>query len=290
MKYINKFTIFESSNTIEENIELCKDYIETFNDSDDKFSIFGYRSGYTNSIRKTDFTSRQSHESDDVAILFYLGPKKDGNDEDGNRDYKISSVEDIDVAIEVLSKSRNIFKRLSIYAKKIEIEMINGESRFIISFENINESSKLKKRTDRIYNDIMDSLRDYENSKTISLLDKNTYAVKEDYKNLYQLITKDPSRFNQWKPGERSSFYIRYAVSSSVTDDNKIILKIGQTKWKKGYKALGEYKPFKATNEELEEIAEIAVHKIFSSYHIKDDDRRIVNYDIDKNIIKISFK
>lgn len=289
MKYINKFTIFESSNTIEENIELCKDYIETFNDSDDKFTISGYKSGYTNSIRKTDFTTRQSHESDDVAILFYLGPKKDENDENGNGNYNISSIEDIDVAIEVLSKSRNVFKRLSIYAKKIEIEMINCESRFIISFENINESSKLKKRTDRIYNDIIDSLRDYENSKTISLLDK-TYDVKEDYKNLYQLITKDTSRFNQWKPGERSSFYIRYAISTSTTDDNKIILKIGQTKWKKGYKALGEYKPFKATIEELEEIAEIAVHKIFSSYHIKDDDRRIVNYDINKNIITISFK
>jgi len=289
MKYINAYKVFESTGISDEEvaelIEECKDIIETFNEAEDKFKIANYKNGFVSPGTSEGFNSIQTHESDQFAILFYLGLENDISTRNYSDLGDIVTTERIDELIELMSKSKYLVQRLSRYCEKIYYKL-NGKSiKFILLFANPDKKGSKNAKIERIKNKIRNNLEYYGNNKTITLVQTSgDNRFIEKYKPLYDLIKNNPNLIG-WDESDRNYLQLKYISRFSVTSEY-IIINVSGFKYKT-YR-MDKFKSIVLSNEEKEEAMKCISMGIVNM--ISQDDRNSVETFIVDNKIKIKVK
>jgi len=262
MNHLLKYKLFESESDDDtiENIELCKDFIETFNESDDEFNISNYVQGWYNG----QFSNDQKGEKDKVALYFNIGMKKH-LEEEWFRDFsKPTSIDELDDMGKILSKSKFLLSRLQRYCQNIIFSTGKSDisANFILIFDNTDSNNKKDAICKRIRSSLTYMFKDYDRHKTIFLgirEDNPTIflGIREDNPKLSDLISNNKVLSN-WNP-KHDYLQLRYTLMDTV-ENNTISFRVGPFKYKTS--KMDKFKPIRLDNEERDEVVKIVFDKI----------------------------
>lgn len=300
MKYLNTYKLFESTEKISnqdiaELIEECKDIVETFNESEDAYKVANYENGFVKFDKYLgrnvvgNFESRQSHESDMTAIKFNLGLSSDLQGQHFKEYEESITPEIIDELIVLLTKSKILVQRLSRYCSTIYYKL-NGKSiKFILIFNNPDETGSKKAKIQRIYDKIDFKLtrNNWESPKIFQIVQlSGDNRIADRYKDFYNLIKNNPNLidggYGKWDESRRSNLEVRFSSSLLLEGDT---ITINVTGFKYKTYMMDRLKAIRLSNDEKSEMMKLITNRI--SYTLRDD---IDSLDITTEDSKIKIK
>ena len=289
MKYLEPYKLFESTEVgdeeVAELIEECKDIIETFNEAEDKFKIIRYGTGFIHN----GFFGTQYHESDPVAIIFYLLSSNNLSDNISN-DQDIITLEKTDDIIEMVNKSKLLIKRLSRYCEKIYYGMNQNSIKFTLEFTNPDKINSNLVKINRLYKKIKEGCEYFgKDMKLVNIPSVGVDRFHKRYKNFYELIKNNPNLiddiYGKWDDTrDRTELTIRFDQKESIQGDS-IIVNVSGFKYKT-YR-MTRFKNIKLSDEEREAAMKCIEYDTLS-YLREDSD--LVESSIEGNKIKIKVK
>lgn len=221
MAFIKRF----ESASIAEDIESCKDIIETLVEYENDITMDNYNIGYYTQHCNPPISHKMTSEEDKKAIefnLFFNGLSG------------IKSKSDFDNYITLMQRAKSLYSKFQNYCKGIIISMEEYYIHFILTFEEGDVDLKLKSKINNIYNNIREKFEDYNRYKTISILHFN-----KEHKDLKEII------HNQINKNESGQF--RFSLNINIKEN----ILITPTAFKfKGY-SMERWAKIKPTNDLL---------------------------------------
>lgn len=259
----------ENEFSIEENIEFCKDFIETFDETNKEYKVVDYMKGFY-SYKRSSYYYKSEDENDDICLTFALVPSSM---------YKMSStfeynfpisIEDIDEIRDFLSKVKIMITRLSSYCTSIKYDNRNKKHTFCLIFKNTNDEEKKYIKLERIFRLLKSSFGYTSYRGTRSVLNYDCNA--NNYQRLSFLTDKAIFKNGEkWDRLNRLDIRYHYSIESK---NSQIIFNI----MKYTYRIHGEgFKNFRLTEDD----------KIIANNFIYDNIKRFLSNDIDSINIKV---
>jgi len=135
MTFIKKF----ESISIDEDLESCKDYIETLSEFEENIEASSFTEGYYNG---REVRSKPESEKNPKALQFYLELKGSTNSRYGSNKGDILEKSDFDKAILLTQRAKYLYSKFELYCSSIIVEIRCNFVKFTLLFENKDESEK----------------------------------------------------------------------------------------------------------------------------------------------------
>lgn len=261
----------------DDDLESCKDYIETLEEFEENLEISGFKEGYYNDSKvSNELVSEKSPR----ALQFFLKLK----DTTSNLYNDVSQKSDFDKHILLTQRAKYLYTKFEIHCKKISIEIRGSAIKFLLLFDNKDESEKRRAKINRIYTSFEKHFTDYANSKTFYV-----YKDKENFKLIIDEIVKDDYKLGVIINGGYS-FEFRFSVDIKL--DNDIIeIRPKSFRYKVDYSSTG-WKTLKS-NKKLIEFTSDRLSKTMMNdgwemkhYKISND----VDVKVENGTIKVKIK
>ena len=261
MKYLKLFEDIESK-SVTNNIDNCKDIIETFNEFEEKYNISDYHKGWYNH----SFEHRQGSEKDKIAIRFNLLNKSLSF----HRKKADPTNEYFTEMNELLAKAKSLSIKLKRYCNDISIDIDNHCAGFLLTFENIDTNSKKNAKISRIYKNISQCLGDWKNYKRIKI-DKNSpfRKIMDQHTGKFKVgYGKEPKEMEIKDIADKNTtIELAYQIGESLKDDT-ITLKVGGFKWKIWDR---DFYKLNLSKDEIKPIMKYIADIVFQGYNTKED-------------------
>lgn len=292
MRYIKKFNEVKEY-TIEEDMECCKDIIETISEWDPDIEVDCYRSGYceydTDPIVNTPKTEKAKRC---IGFRINVENKKevDGiyNSGKNYRFNKLKNTSEIDLLSTLLNKSKTIFLRLSEFSDTIYYNVTDLSITFRIMFENQDEELKKSAKAKRLIEKLKEKLSDWKTLKRLVVKDNELFKFNDTEKKKGMWDRKD----KVIEPREINEVVIKCAIGIGFDKIKDCYnLSVSRFAWKeeKRWNEDEKFNPFTPNKEQLDFLMKRIVDKIEGSFFERDD-KNALNYKIEGSKIQITIK
>lgn len=262
MAFIKRF----ESVSIEEDLESCKDIIETLVEYEEDIEASSFKEGYYDG---REIKSKPESEKNPKALQFYLEFRGSTNSRFGNSKGDILEKSDFDKSILLIQKAKYLYSKFGLYCSSIIVEIRSSFIKFTLLFENNDESEKKKAKIGRIYKAFKSYFSDYISNKTFYIGDN-----KKEYQPIINDIKKNDIRFEDMRDIE-----FRFTTDINLTDD--IITIRPKTFRYKFTNSENTWKPLRSNKNLVDFVSMELSKRMVKGYHV---DRKDIIENIDVSV------
>ncbi len=273
MSFIKRF----ESISIDEDLESCKDIIETLVEYEDDIEASSFKEGYYDG---RDVKSKMESENTPKALQFYLEFKGSNVSRWGNSKGDIIEKSDFDKSILLIQRAKYLYSKFQLYCSNIIVEIKYRHIQFVLLFENKDESEKRAAKIQRIYKFFKDHFGDYSSNKTFYIGSKNS----KEYLPIVNDIKKNDVRFEVIRD-------IEFRFTTDINLKNDVITIRPKTfRYKVPY-IENNWKPLKSNKNLISFVSKELSKKMVKGYNIeKSNIIENINVTIDNGTIFIKIK